>query len=133
MIVKVQERTVRAASVAVHCTAVVPIGNGEPDARSHATWIGAMPPEAGGVGKVTDTAEPVNDVVVMFGGQVIVSGGGIDVVVVVAGIVDVVDVVVVVVVGVGEFGEEHAHVAARQTSTTRIAGRRPLIRQATAI
>jgi len=81
---------------------------------------------------VTDTAEPVNDVVVMFGGQVIVSGVGIDVVVVVAGIVDVVDVVVVVV-GVGEFGEEHAHVAARQTSTTHIAGRRPLIRQTTAI
>ena len=68
----------------------------------------------------------MNDVVVMLAGHVIVSGAGIDVVVVlVTGMLD----EVVVVVGVGEFGEVHAHVTARQTKTTCVAGRGPRIRQ----
>jgi hypothetical protein len=126
---KPQSRVVRTLSVAVHCTGVVPRGNGEPDTRSHVTCTGGTPPVVVGVGKVTDTAAPVNETVLMSAGQVIVSAAaGIDVVVVdVAGTVDV--VVVVVAGGDGEFGEEQPAAATLTRKSPYVAGRHPRIRQ----
>jgi hypothetical protein len=112
--VKVQERVVATASVAVHCTGVEPMGKGDPEARSHVICTGGTPPVAVGDGYVTDTAAPVNEVVVTFAGHVIVSGGPDGtVVVVVGGTVVVVVVVVVVGLGVGELGLEHDAAATR--------------------
>ena len=106
--VKVHDRVVATESLAVHCTGVEPIGNGDPDARSQVICTGGTPPVAVGDGYVTDTAAPVNEVVVTFAGHVIVSAGpGGTVVVVVGGTVVVVVVVVVVGLGVGELGLEH--------------------------
>jgi hypothetical protein len=113
----------------MHCTGVVPMGNGDPETRSQLTCTGGTPPEVVGVGNVTETAAPVNEVVLMLAGHVIVSAAaGIDVVVVeVPGTV----VVVVVVVdgGDGEFGDEQAHIPAMTRKSTHATGRRPLIRQ----
>jgi hypothetical protein len=57
----VHDRVVGAASVAEHCTTVVPTGNCDPDAREQLTCTGAMPPVVFGAPKVTVTGLPLAD------------------------------------------------------------------------
>jgi hypothetical protein len=90
------------------------MGNGDPEVRLQLTCTGDTPPLVAGAGNVTDTAAPVNDVVVTSAGQVIVRGGPAGSMVGGGGIV----VVVVVGRGVGELGEEHPAATSAPTSSS---------------
>jgi hypothetical protein len=68
---KLHVRAVDSASVAVHCTTVVPTGKRDPVVRVHATWTGCTPPETMGEVKVTPTGLPFADIAVWFPGHVI--------------------------------------------------------------
>jgi hypothetical protein len=68
---KVQLRVLDSASVAVHCTVVVPTGNNEPAVRVHATCTGCTPPDVKGEVKLTPTGFPFADAAVWLPGQVI--------------------------------------------------------------
>ena len=58
----VQDVDCAAASVAVHCTVVVPTGKSDPDCRVQLTCTGGTPPAAVGGLKVTATGVPRLDV-----------------------------------------------------------------------
>jgi hypothetical protein len=101
---KLHDREAVAASVAVHCTCVVPTGNREPELRLHDTWIGATPPDVDGAAKFTAMPPPLVAVAVWLIGQPIVNAGfGVGFGPAAGG--------VGVWVDVGAVGEEHAAAA----------------------
>ena len=57
------------ASVTVHATVVVPIGNAAPEAGEHAKLNGKTPPDACGCENAIRTGPPFNDCVVTGAGH----------------------------------------------------------------
>src|SRR6188474_1441254 len=63
------------ASVTVHATAVVPIGNVAPEAGEHEKLNGSTPPDACGWANVMRTGPPFNDCVTTGAGHATVGRG----------------------------------------------------------
>lgn len=114
MTVKLQDRLAGAASVAVHWTSVVPIGNAEPDVRVQLTCTGATPPVVVGDANDTATALPLVDAADRLPGQLMVSAGfGVGGGVVIGG-----------VPGEGDVGDDEHATANREAATSGQADRR---------